>query len=147
MPFMQWSEMLQIDEGDVDQQHRQLVEAINAFHDAVAQGHELEAVASTLDYLGVYTEQHFTHEERLLETHGYPKLDQHRRQHRLFIDQVAGFRAQLVNGSAGLGHGMAQFLGSWLVNHIMVADKAYAAFLRNSGRHRAIDATPFDAGT
>lgn len=134
MPFMQWSEILIIDGGDVDGQHRQLVDAINAFHDAVAQGQELSLIAGTLDYLGRYSAQHFTHEEQMLGARAYPRIDQHRSQHRLFIDQVSGFRAQLNAGGPGLGHGMAQFLGSWLVNHIMVADKAYAAFLRNSGR-------------
>lgn len=139
MPFMQWSEILIIDSGDVDHQHRQLVDAINAFHDAVASGHELEAIAGTLDYLGLYGALHFSHEEKLLEAHAYPGIEQHRRQHRLFVDQVSGFRAQLTTGGAGLGHGMAQFLGSWLINHIMVADKAYSAFLRHSGRHPVVE--------
>jgi hemerythrin-like metal-binding protein len=132
MPFMQWSDMLMIDGGDVDTQHRQLVDAINAFHDAVARGCEASEAASTLDTLQRYGETHFADEEALLTEALYPKLDQHRRQHRLFIEQIAAFRQQLAGGSPGLGHAMGQFLGSWLVNHIMVADKAYAAFLRSS---------------
>lgn len=145
MPFMQWSEILSIDNGDIDHQHRQLVEAINAFHDTVTLGQETEAIAGTLDYLGLYGALHFTHEEKLLESRAYPKLEQHRRQHHLFVDQILGFRAQLTNGGHGLGHGMAQFLGSWLVNHIMVADKAYAAFLRDSGVHPVLDPDEDDA--
>jgi hemerythrin-like metal-binding protein len=70
----------------------------------------------------------------------YPRLDQHRRQHQLFLEQVAAFRSQLLEGGSGLGHSMSQFLGSWLVNHIMVADKAYASFLRgSSARLKAYD--------
>lgn len=139
MPFMQWTEMLAIDGGSVDHQHRQLVEALNDFHEAVAQGREVEAVGRTLEFLGLYGSQHFADEERMLEAAGYPKLEQHRRQHRLFLDQVQAFRAQLDAGGTGLGHGMAQFLGSWLVNHIMVADKAYTPFLRGSGRLPVVD--------
>ncbi len=121
MPFMQWTEMLAIDGGHVDEQHRGLFEAINAFHEAVAQGHESEAVARALDFLKTYGEQH-------------------RRQHQQFLEQVSAFRAQLLEGGSGLGHSMSQFLGSWLVNHIMVADKAYASFLRgSSGRLQAYD--------
>lgn len=135
MPFMQWSEILSIDQGDIDHQHRQLVDAINAFHDAVAAGHAAEAVAETLTFLNLYGTLHFTHEEQLLEANAFPKLEQHRRQHRLFVDQVKSFQAQLTTSGPGLGHGMAQFLGSWLVNHIMVADKEYAAFLSDTRRH------------
>lgn len=142
MPFMQWSEMLAIDGGSVDHQHRQLVEALNDFHEAVAQGREADAIGRTLGFLSLYGGQHFADEERMLEAAGYPKLEQHRRQHRLFIVQVDAFRAQLDAGGAGLGHGMAQFLGSWLVNHIMVADKAYAAFLRGSARLPAVTEDP-----
>ena len=140
MPFMQWTEMLAIDGGHVDEQHRGLFEAINAFHEAVAQGHESAAVAAALDFLKSYGEQHFAEEEQLLAGVVYPRIDQHRRQHQQFLEQVAAFRAQLLEGGSGLGHSMSQFLGSWLVNHIMVADKAYASFLRgSSGRLKAFD--------
>ena len=132
MPFMQWTEMLTIDGATVDEQHRGLFDAVNAFHDAVAQGHESDVVARTLDFLRSYGEQHFADEERVLAAASYLRLDQHRRQHRQFLDQVAAFRGQLLDSGSGLGHSMSQFLGSWLVNHIMVADKAYAAFLRGS---------------
>ena len=132
MPFMQWTEMLLIDGGSVDAQHRALFDAVNAFHEAVASGHESEVVARTLDYLRDYGARHFADEEQLLTDARYPRLDQHRRQHRQFLDQVSAFRGQLLEGGSGLGHSMTQFLGSWLVNHIMVADKAYASFLRGS---------------
>ncbi len=131
MPFMQWTEMLAIDGAAVDEQHRGLFDAVNAFHEAVAQGQEGEVVAQILDFLHAYGERHFTDEEKLLVTAAYPRLDQHRRQHRLFLEQILAFRAQVAAGG-GLGHSMSQFLGSWLVNHIMVADKAYASFLRGS---------------
>jgi hemerythrin-like metal-binding protein len=134
MPFMQWSEMLSIDGGEVDHQHRGLFDAVNAFHQAVAAGHVTEVVTETLDFLKDYGVRHFNDEEAMLATHGYPGLEQHRRQHQQFISQVAAFRGQLMEGGSGLGHSMSQFLGSWLVNHIMVSDKAYAAFLRGSSR-------------
>lgn len=134
MPFMQWTEMLAIDGGEVDHQHRGLFDAVNSFQQAVAEGHVTEAVAQTLDFLKDYGVRHFTDEEAMLAAKGYPGLDQHRRQHQQFIAQVESFRAQLLEGGSGLGHSMSQFLGSWLVNHIMVADKAYAAFLRGSCR-------------
>lgn len=140
MPFMQWTEMLAIDGGNVDEQHRGLFDAINVFHEAVALGHESEAVARALDFLRTYGERHFAEEERLLSGFSYPRLSQHRGQHQQFLAQVTAFRAQLLEGGSGLGHSMSQFLGSWLVNHIIVADKAYASFLRgSSGRLQIYD--------
>jgi len=144
MPFMQWSELLAIDGGVVDHQHRGLFNAVNAFHDAVAAGHESGQVAGTLDLLEAYGAGHFAEEEAMLERHAYPSLDHHRRQHRLFLDQVVAFRSQLTQGGSGLGHSMSQFLGSWLVNHIMVADKAYASFLRGSARLPTVGDEPTD---
>jgi len=132
MAFMQWSDMLAIDGGAIDGQHHGLVDAINALHEAVAQSREAELVEATLGTLERYSEVHFATEELMLEEASYPRLEQHRRQHRQFIEQLQSFRGQLGDGGAGLGHGMAQFLGSWLVNHIMVSDKAYVAFLRSS---------------
>ena len=132
MPFMQWTDMLMIDGGPVDEQHRALFDAVNAFHEAVAQGHDSEAVVQALDFLRSYGERHFAEEEASLAGMAYPRLDLHRRQHLQFLEQVAAFRGQLVEGGSGISHSMSQFLGSWLVNHIMVADKAYASFLRGS---------------
>ncbi len=139
MPFMQWTEMLTIDGATVDHQHRGLFDAVNAFHDAVAAGQEAGLVATTLDVLQAYGAEHFAEEESMLEQHAYPRLEPHRRQHQLFLQQITAFRGQLVAGGSGLGHSMSQFLGSWLVNHIMVADKAYASFLRGSARMPAVD--------
>ena len=131
MTFMQWTGMLEIDGATVDEQHRALFETVNAFHDAVALGQTTEAMASTLDVLSEYGRRHFTDEERLLVDAGYPQLYQHRRQHQVFLDQIRSFRLQLIDGGSGLGHSMSQFLGSWLINHIMISDKAYAVFLRS----------------
>jgi hemerythrin-like metal-binding protein len=132
MPFMQWTDLLAVDDGAIDHQHRQLIDAINAFHDAVLAGTAGERLGDTLSFLGLYGDLHFRDEERLMEDAAYPKLELHRRQHRLFLDQVAAFRAQIEAGGAAVAHDMARFLGSWLVNHIMVSDKAYAAYKRGS---------------
>lgn len=133
MPFMQWTEMAAIDGDAVDEQHRGLFEAVNTFHEAVAGGHEQAAVARTLDLLLAYGERHFAEEERLLAASAYPRLDQHRRQHQQFLEQITAFQQQLTKSGSGIGHSMSPFLGSWLVNHIMVSDRAYAVFLRGGG--------------
>lgn len=133
MPFMQWSSMLAIDDGEIDRQHRALVDAINDLHAGLAQARGDECLAETLAFLQDYAERHFSEEEAMLAQAAYPRLEQHRGQHRAFVEQIRAFRAQIADGGSGLGHNMAQFLGSWLVNHIMVADKAYASFLRSHG--------------
>lgn len=141
MAFMQWSAMLEIDGGTVDGQHRQLIDALNAFHAAVGQGQEVAAVRQALDFLGDYGRRHFTDEEAMLAAQAYPRLEEHRRQHAQFLEQVRGFGSQLADGGVGLAHSMGQFLGNWLVNHILVADKAYAAFLRGSARLPVVSAS------
>jgi hemerythrin len=133
MPFMNWTEMLAVDDAVVDEQHRDLFAAINSFHEAVAEGSGLPAVTRTLDRLLAQSELHFADEERLLTEASYPHLDQHHRQHQQFLEQIVAFIKQLEKCGSGLGHSMSQFLGSWLVNHIMISDKAYAGFLRGDG--------------
>jgi hemerythrin-like metal-binding protein len=138
MPFMQWTDLLTIDGGPIDHQHRQMVEALNAFHDAVVLGSAFTQLGETLSFLTLYSDLHFRDEETLMARASYPKLETHRRQHRLFSDQVGAFRAQIEAGGSAVAHDMARFLGSWLVNHIMVEDKAFASFLRGSTRLPAV---------
>ena len=130
MAFMQWTEMLAIDDT-VDEQHRGLIEAINNFHEAISGGQEPVAVASTLEVLIAYSMLHFAAEERMLALASYPHLEHHRLQHARFIDQLVSFDQQLDHGRSGLGHSMSRSLGSWLINHIMISDKTYARFLRD----------------
>jgi hemerythrin len=79
-------------------------------------------------------QDHFAHEERTLRLARYPSLEWHKRQHdvsrRRIQSAVRGFKS----GDRHALTDLTLFLGRWLPDHIAVADRMAAAYLRNSER-------------
>ena len=73
-----------------------------------------------------YTETHFAQEEVLMKKHHYPRLDEHHELHRRLTQRVMEIskdREYIFSDK------IWEFLESWLVKHILVADKAFATYL------------------
>ncbi len=127
MPFISWSDSLVIDEGFIDHQHRQLIDAINDLHRRVVAG-EAARVPEVLSFLAIYADLHFAEEERWMARCGYTDVDRHRALHRGFIARVEAFRLECAGGGT-MDQGVLEFLRGWLTSHIMGADRAFAPVL------------------
>lgn len=128
MPFLPWSAEMVIDEGPIDGQHQQLVTSINDLYDQIDAGEA--KVGAILDYLVIYVDIHFADEERLMQLSGYPELETHRDEHRLFTAQLDGLSAAFHRGEAKVDQKLMEFLKAWLINHIMGTDRDYAPILK-----------------
>jgi len=53
--------------------------------------------------------------------------------HKAFIAEVQKFKNDFEEKKIGIPIEIASFLKKWITNHIMVADKAYSAFLNEKG--------------
>lgn len=124
MPFLSWSSEMCIDEGPIDGQHQQLVEAINQLHDQQQAG--ATDLGPLLNYLVIYVDIHFADEERLMQLSGYEELPDHREEHRRFSAQLDALRSAFNAGEAQVDARLMEFLKAWLVNHIMGTDRDYA---------------------
>lgn len=137
MALMTWGPMLEIGYGDIDVQHKRLVELLNALDDAHRAGKDKEGVAKVLDDLIKYTQFHFAFEEKLMEKYGVPSSAAHRVEHQKLITEVGAFRQKFAAGSATVGSELMNFLRSWLSNHILKTDKALARELLARGAKSA----------
>lgn len=133
MPLIHWNDKLSVKVTEIDQQHRKLVTIINELTDAIEQGKAEAIVNEVLSGLHRYAETHFKTEEDYFERFGYPDAEAHRKEHALFIRKVAGFENRTTDGEIRLTIRVLQFLGDWLINHIMVVDKAYSEFFNEKG--------------
>ena len=78
MAYFQWADDMVIDNGPIDQDHRKLVEQVNALHTATTEGRGQEVVGALLEALIHDTVQHIQREEQQMAALGYPHLEQHR---------------------------------------------------------------------
>jgi hemerythrin-like metal-binding protein len=84
-----------------------------------------------------YTVTHFAAEEEFMRATEYPHLARHKEAHQVFILRIARERAEILDG----GHltlDIVEFLRDWLVNHILVADKAYAKHYRRASNAKSL---------
>ena len=62
----------------VDDQHKQLIDAINGLYRAIDSGKGVEEAKKTLDFLAEYTTFHFGCEEELMNSKKYPLYLEHK---------------------------------------------------------------------
>jgi methyl-accepting chemotaxis protein len=128
-----WDDSLSVNIQLVDRQHRKLVDMINELFAALRAGRGNEVLAPVLDSLVAYTCQHFAEEERMMSTHDYPELAEHRFAHQQLVSRVSEFQQKLRQGQASISSDLFNFLKSWLLQHIKEEDKAYGPFLNQKG--------------
>jgi len=137
MALMTWGPMLQLGYGDIDAQHKRLVELVNQLDDAMRAGHGRDVMGSVLNELIRYTVYHFAFEEKLMDQYGISSLAAHKAEHKVLVADVTAFKAKFDSGSVAVTTELMAFLRSWLSDHILKTDKALAKELLAKGAKSA----------
>jgi len=127
-----WDSNLETGYEKIDNQHKQLVAAVNNLMDASAQGKGDKAVLETLDFLTGYAIKHFADEEQLQTTHNYPDYLNHKRLHDEFKVVVGDLNKRVAKEgpSVEMIDIVSSTVGAWLLNHIKGDDFRMAAFVK-----------------
>jgi hemerythrin len=118
----------------IDLQHRALVAILNEASAKLAEGQSTQTIERITRDLLAYAIYHFETEEALIEASGYhvaaaDEAAAHVREHRRFSAQVVAMRDDLRNGKAVSYETLLDFLGDWLVDHILNTDMRLAKFI------------------
>ena len=131
--FVSWDDRLSVGIEMIDNDHKKLLTLINNFETAVyyptGERFEREALEEVVNY----TKYHFQREEDLMQKHGYPEYESHKRQHEEMISKVNGFLAAYESHREDTVEKLTQFLKDWLINHIAGTDQRYGPYLRDKG--------------
>ena len=123
MTFVQWCELFVIGHQIIDEQHRELFNIINKFHDEFSAGFAEHLADDTLNQLIGYVQKHFADEEEIAEAIGYPedKLASHKKIHEQLVLDIFELHSGITgNGSVSLDD-VSEFLTRWIVLHILDA--------------------------
>ena len=128
---MEWRTDWEIGVEDIDAQHRELFRRIGTLLAAVSTGDSRE-VASTLAFLRTYVVEHFTAEQAMMASSGYPLADAHAVEHARFVSELRALEAQHAHdpSSPWPGTKLCVGLASWLRDHILARDHEFGRFLR-----------------
>jgi len=128
MPFV---DDLLVGNAKIDAQHRELVKMANEFYNGVKMGGILAKVyfLETIKKAVQYVKEHFTTEENMMLEVNYPDLEEHKQQHKDFVDEVTRQIKIFESQDNPDPMGFVNFLAKWISNHIATADKKYAPYL------------------
>lgn len=112
----------------IDTQHRKLFALAQRAFDAHAAG-DVSATRLHVIELYSYTRRHFDDEEAAMVAAGYPKLEAHLALHEALVARldtvaVADAPADVLQWS------VRALIFDWLMDHISVADRAFAEYVR-----------------
>jgi len=134
MEPVQWTEKFSVGVRELDQQHQQLIKLLNRL--ISTQGTisvHSETISEILMEMTRYAQTHFKTEERLMETYGYPGLEEQKIQHRDFRKKTVSFCTATTLGMDQIPEDLLMFLSEWLVHHILEDDMAYRSFFKDKG--------------
>ena len=135
MPSVRLASQLLVGIPQVDREHQRLFDIVDEVEAALALPpvEATPALTHAVRELIDYTRTHFASEERLMQTAGYPALNEHLQLHRDLLAQVQDMELRLAVGDDAAALDLSRFLGNWLRTHIQTADRAFGHFATGCG--------------
>ena len=137
MRLFHWTQAKSIFVSELDAEHRNLYQLAEEVRAAVAAGALPADFTPTVRALLAAAEEHFLHEERMMQRAHYPLLKWHKRQHDTVRARASEFLTRIEAGEAEAATSMLDFLADWLHDHMAVTDRMMAAALRAYARLHA----------
>lgn len=131
MPLI-WKDTFTTGIRQIDLQHQELIDLINALEMAHAHGQRQAALDEVLPSLNAYALFHFTTEEAMMPRRAGAHAEHHRHQHRVFTDRIEALR-QIPAEHVDLTELIA-YLKQWMIEHIMKTDRELAQLIIGNSR-------------
>lgn len=127
MTSLQWSKRYSVHIAPLDDDHRNLFQALNELWVAAERGFALDILMHTLDSALALMMGHFRREEELMVSFLYPRLQKHRIEHRRLLSRLDSLRQAALGApqSPALLRGIA-FLQRRFGLHILKSDKHFS---------------------
>lgn len=135
MAMVQWDDSLSVGVDLIDEQHKALIQRLNAMSEAVAQRQGEFEITRTLRFLIEYADFHFSCEEGHMASAGFSGLARQQAEHARFRTTLADLKQDYEEegSTKGLAKALDTFLGAWLAKHIQGVDRQFADFLAEKG--------------
>ena len=131
MAELGWSQTYAVGVAALDDEHRELFDAVQAFELAMMRNTEAEEIRALLRNLTAATVEHFAHEEAMMRDTKYPGLTLHTVNHRHLMEKLDAFVVRFSRDGAAINQHALSFLRDWLVHHIESDDRRLGEWLND----------------
>jgi hemerythrin len=126
-----WDAEFSVGVKRMDVQHQRIIRMYNKLVEHSHAHVGSEALSQVLQEMVEYASEHFKSEEQLLKDHGYPDLQQQKKEHREFKLHAGNFCLSAQEHGGTVGPELLVYLHDWWTNHILLQDKGYAIYFKD----------------
>lgn len=122
-----WNNSFLFNIPEIDEQHKTLFDVYDkllSLNGNYSEKNSIE-IKKIFQELYDYIKYHFQTEEALLEKIGWGKIEEHKKEHQLFIKKLKECSMAYEYQNAALVGNMVSFVKKWLVTHILHSDAEY----------------------
>ena len=94
--LIQWNEKYSTGVDEIDDQHKEIINQLNRFHEAITSGLGKEAITDILEFTARYAESHFSYEEDCMNRYRCPVALQNEKAHRKFTERFREIREDIA---------------------------------------------------
>lgn len=123
-----------------NQQHLRLASYAVEFSQIVGQLAEREPtpedwrhIDALFSRISRFVATHFSEEEAMMESYGYPGYPGHKKQHDKFVQELTQIKSQINDRNLNFKGKLSTLLWDWLYKHINEVDYQYGEFFREKG--------------
>ncbi|MCC7447227.1 MAG: hemerythrin family protein [Anaerolineae bacterium] len=119
-----WDDSMSTGVPEIDAQHKELLDKMNEFADALEHGKGRGETGEMLDFLQFYAQWHFQREEACMDQHQCPVAAFNKQAHRQFTEKFGQLYEQYQHSNVDprlITNTYAE-LQNWFVNHIRRVD-------------------------
>jgi hemerythrin len=128
MPVMEWNEALVLDQGLMDETHREFISLLNR----LAEAPESEMLA-VLDEFIAHTQAHFSQEQRWMEQMAFTATECHVNDHQGVLQVALEVRKRAAAGETRFGPVLARAVAEWFATHATSMDHVLALYMKEVG--------------
>ncbi|MGD0960202.1 MAG: hemerythrin domain-containing protein [Methylomonas sp.] len=129
MTLIETSATIIVGHTQIDNDHQDFIRLLNAL-DAAGNAD----FPALFQQLYEHTEQHFEHENRLMQASAFPAAGEHAGEHQRVLGEFKQFKTRIDKGLISFGRSFVrERLPQWLQLHVSSMDSALAAHLNAKG--------------
>ncbi|NNF77436.1 MAG: hemerythrin family protein [Rhizobiales bacterium] len=123
MSLIEWKKDFETGVEDVDHEHQELVDLINALHATLEADADEDTVADFLGEVFARISAHFALEETMMRKHAYDEYAAHKADHEALLDDIRDIMdAHAAGEYTDYANALSEAVRDWFVNHFKTKD-------------------------
>lgn len=122
MSLIEWKDEYRVGVPAVDEEHRELIELINALYDSMRSEDAGPDVPEFLGEIYARIASHFALEELLMRQHDYDEYPQHKSDHEQLLEEIRNIMDDFEDGKLLDDADLARRLDAWFSEHFRTRD-------------------------